>query len=336
MTALHEYQRLESPGLWRPAPDAQRREVVVMFRDATLVLADPATEVPLAHWSMPALNWINPGRMPALYTPGAGPDESLEIEDDIMVAAIEKLHRIIAARRPHPGRLRLVLALGTALAIAGLATFWLPGALVRHAASVAPEAKRVDIGRAVLAEIETLTGAACANPAGEQALSRLSRRLLDRPLRVAVLPSVVQGARMLPGHVLIAGRGLIEGQPGPEALAGHILAADLGETAQDPLLDVLDWAGVRAAFRLLTTGNLPEGALNGYGQTLLDSAAPVPEVAPLLARMKDKAIPATPYARSLGDAAAASALIEGDPWADLTPDPVLKDAEWEALAQICQ
>ncbi len=265
MTALHQYQRLESPGLWRPAPEAQRREVIVLFRDATLVLSDPVTDRPLSHWSIPALRRTNPGKIPALYTPGPGPDESLEIEDDIMVAAIDKVHRIIAARRPHPGRVRTLLAIAVAAVIAGLAVFWLPGALVRHAASVAPQAKRAEIGRAVLAELETLTGPACRNPVAEQALSRLSRRLLDRPVKVAILPTVVTQARMLPGDMIVAGRGLANGPETPDALAGNLLAADLAGQARDPLLDVLGWAGVRAAFRLLTTGNLPEGALKGYG-----------------------------------------------------------------------
>ncbi|MFB2532389.1 hypothetical protein ACEYYB_00090 [Paracoccus sp. p4-l81] len=337
MTALHQYQRLESPGLWRPAPDAQRREVVVMFRDATLVLVDPASERPLAHWSMPAMLRANPGRMPAIYAPGSGPDESLEIEDEIMVAAIDKLHRIIAARRPRPGRLRGLLAIAAAIAIAAGAVFWLPGALVRHAALVAPEAKRVEIGRAVLAEVETLTGPACRHPAGEQALSRLSRRLLDRPVRIAILPTAVQGTRALPGGIIIASHDLIAGHPGPEALAGGVLSADLAARADtgghDPLLDVLHWAGMRAAFRLLTTGNLPEDALRGYGTALLN-ADPAPADRPaLLAAMKDRGVPSTPFATSLDPVDAA--LAEGDPFKGTMPDPVLSDAEWSALAAIC-
>lgn len=336
MTALNEYLRLESPGLWRPAPDAQRREVVVMFRDATLVLADPGSDRPLAHWSMPALRRLNPGKRPAVYTPGEGPDESLEIEDELMVAAIEKLHRILAARRPHPGRLRMVLALMIALVLAGLAVFWLPGALVRHAALVAPDAKRVEIGRAVLAEVETLTGAACHNPISDQALSRLAKRLTPRPTRVAILPAVVGPARLLPGGMVIAGRSLIDGQTGPEALAGHLIAAGLTAADRDPLLDVLHWAGMRAAFRLLTTGQLPDGALNGYGTALLTAPVPRPADAPLIEALKAAQIPAAPYAATLGpDAPGAAALRDADPFKDSVPDPVLSDAEWAALQTIC-
>ena len=70
MTALERYERLESDGLWRPAPGAQRRDVTVSFGNATLVLTDRAGR-PLAHWSMPALERLDGGEGPALYAPDA-------------------------------------------------------------------------------------------------------------------------------------------------------------------------------------------------------------------------------------------------------------------------
>ena len=85
MTALKKYQRLESPGLWRETPDAQRRDVVVAFREATLVLFDPKTEKPLSHWSLPAILRANPGELPAIFVPAPEDDESLEIDDTMMI-----------------------------------------------------------------------------------------------------------------------------------------------------------------------------------------------------------------------------------------------------------
>ena len=40
MTALSEYQRLECTGLWRAAPEGQRREVIVHLADAADALLD--------------------------------------------------------------------------------------------------------------------------------------------------------------------------------------------------------------------------------------------------------------------------------------------------------
>lgn len=85
MTALKQYERLESIGLWRDDPEAQRREVLVRFGEATLVLSDPRSEVALSHWSLPAVERRNPGVLPALYAPGDDALETLEIDDTDMI-----------------------------------------------------------------------------------------------------------------------------------------------------------------------------------------------------------------------------------------------------------
>ena len=51
MTALDRYVRLEAVGLWREAPGAPPREVVVSFGNATLLLTD-LEERPLGHWAL--------------------------------------------------------------------------------------------------------------------------------------------------------------------------------------------------------------------------------------------------------------------------------------------
>ena len=58
MTALKEYQRLEASGLWRPEPDAQRRDVVVSLGDASLTMSEFSGR-PLAHWSLAAVRRAN-------------------------------------------------------------------------------------------------------------------------------------------------------------------------------------------------------------------------------------------------------------------------------------
>ena len=80
MTALQKYQRIEASGLWRPSPDAQRREVIVSIGEATLVITDTRDQ-PLTHWSLAAIERTNPGELPALYCPDGDPDETLELSE---------------------------------------------------------------------------------------------------------------------------------------------------------------------------------------------------------------------------------------------------------------
>ena len=142
MTALVKYDRLESLGLWRDHPQARGKDVVVAFRDATLVLSDPKSDLALSHWSLPAVTRLNPGALPALYAPGAEADETVEIDDPNMIAALDTVHLALMRRKARPGRLRAVILTAATAGTLALGVFWLPDALVRHTASVLPEVSR--------------------------------------------------------------------------------------------------------------------------------------------------------------------------------------------------
>lgn len=338
MTALREYQRLESPGLWREAPESQRREVIVAFGDATLVLSDSRSARALAHWSLPAVVRLNPGGMPALYAPGPEAGETLEIEDETMVSALEKVHVLIEARRPHPGRLRSWLLGGALAAVLALGLFWMPDALVTHTASVVPFAKRQEIGRMVLADVARLAGSPCAAPQGARALERLRARLMGgNPGQIVVLRAGLAGAAHVPGQIVLLGRPLIEEHDTAEVAAGHVLAELQRAEASDPLLRLLHWAGFVPTFRLLTTGDLPPDAVAGYAETLLtaDPAPAAPEA--LIARFAAAGVRSGPYAYALDPSGeTVLALIEADPFAATPPPaPALSDGDWVALQGIC-
>lgn len=337
MTALNQYQRLEAAGVWRETPKAQLRDVVVSFGDATLILSDPRSEVPLSHWSLPAVTRLNPGEMPARYAPGSlDAGEELEIDDELMISAISKVHHAIEASKPHPGRLRGGLTLGAAAIMAVLAIFWVPPALVRHAADIAPPAQRAEIGRQIMSEIAKTTGSACSRPAGDMVRQKLAQRLVGPDAEIAVVPATLRGAIRLPGPITVIGEDLIQGQLSPEVAAGHILAAQAAAVESDPLLEALKYAGPRATFHLLTAGTLPTRSLAGYGEKLLADPVPRPDDEQLLAYFTRAGISSEPYARSLDPTGeSVLGLIEADPFRTAEPKPALSDREWIALQEIC-
>lgn len=337
MTALNQYARLEASGVWRETPQTARRDVIVSFGDATLVLSDPRSEMPLAHWSLPAVIRLNPGTVPARYSPGGvGVDEELELDDDLMISAMEKVHRVIEERRPHPGRLRGTLMMSAAVAMCLIGFFWLPPALMQHAAKVAPPAQQAEIGRIVLADLARSTGSPCARPNAAPALDRLAARLLGPGQKIAVLPTTLHTAIRLPGPVTVIGNDLIEAQQSSEPAAGHILAAEASAFQHDPMLGALRFAGPRAALRLLTSGELPEDALTGYGELLLARSSARPDDEALLELFSTARISSEPYARSLDPTGETTlALIEADPFRTAPPAPVLDDRSWIVLQQIC-
>ncbi len=335
MTALNQYQRLECPGLWRETPEAQRREVIVTFGDATLILRESPSERALTHWSLPAVIRANPDQMPALFIPGPDSREELELDDETMIAALSKVHTIIAARRPRPGRLRGVLLLSVALATAAVALLWLPGAMITHTASVLPETTRNEVGRAILEDLKRLTGTPCDDPDGLEVLKNLGNHLGTSAL--TVVPEGLKTTLHLPGGIIAIGRPLIEDHESPEVVAGFILAERLRAERSNPLREALAYAGLRATFGLLTSGQVPAQAFHGYGEQILTAApAAVPDPA-LLELFEKTGVGAADYAHALdGSGNTTRDLIAADPYASKKPPvPLLNDTDWVALQGIC-
>jgi hypothetical protein len=337
MTALEQYRRLEATGLWRDTPDAQRREVIVALGDATLVMST-ATETALAHWSLPAVHRLNPGRRPAIYAPGVDTEERLEIDDPDMIMAIETVRSAIARRRPRPGRLRLWIGMLLGAAALGLSVFWLPSALTQQTVSLLPDASRTVIGEQLLMEIAQLAGPTCTNPRGATALNRLSRRVFPEGTspRMAVLPSAIPETLALPGNIFLVNAELAEDYETPEVLAGHLLAEEVRRQTEDPLLTLLSEAGLIVTLRLLTTGQVDEDAIHRHAAWLLSATrGPVPQD-PLLRLFAAANLSTEPYAFALDvSGETVLGLIEANPMRGTQTAPLLSDADWVSLQDIC-
>ncbi|MBS9717105.1 hypothetical protein ACFFUT_06340 [Pseudohalocynthiibacter aestuariivivens] len=336
MTALSKYDRLESTGLWRASPEHQKREVVVSFGDATLVLSDQ-NETALAHWSLPAVSRLNPGKRPAMFSPDPEAIEILELDDETMIQAIEKIRRALSRNTPHPGRLRLI-ALGVSIAtVSALAFLWLPGALVRQAAAVVPDVKRAEIGQRLRTNIRRLTGDTCSSELGDQALNRLRARLLPEGRKLVVVRSGVSVSEHLPGGYILMNRALVEDHEDPEVVAGYILAEALRSQLEDPLERLLKATGPITSFRLLTTGSIPNETLANYAETFLTiPKSKLPDEA-LLALFEAAELRSSPYAYAVDVSGETTiGLIEADPFRSNTSRPVLSDGDWISLQNICE
>lgn len=329
-TALDQFQRLETTGLWRADAAAQRREVVVAFGAATLVITDMAGR-PLAHWSLPAVMRLNPGTRPALYAPDADAGEVLEIDDSLMIEAISRVQSAIATAGPHPRRLRRVLLAGAVVLLLAVLVA-LPGMARRQALALVPQATRQEIGATLLGLMSRETGPACRAPRGVEALERLVRRLYGPAARlsIVVLPGEMGGMVALPGGLLVVPRAVLADIDDPLVFAGAVVAAraGVGAGARDPLAPALRSAGLRATFVLLGTGRLPASALGDHAATLLHQA-PVLSADDTLARAFVAAgMSPEPWS------AATDHPLPAISWAE-TPEPVMPDADWISLQAIC-
>lgn len=338
MTALTTYQRLESTGLWRDDPSQQRREVLVQLGEATLVLSDPKTQIAISHWSLPAISRVSAGTVSAIYSPAEDSRETLELDDRQMIDALDKVRAALASTIPRPGRLRGLVVATATLALLAIGVLWVPQTLVSQTAQVLPPAKQAEIGQAALEDLIAVTGAPCTRQDGLVALAALSETLFgpsDTPIVYVLRDGLAAGAH-LPGDLILVSNRLLTDAKGPEAIAGAILA-EAGRAAQlDPMMVVLDHAGLIATFRLLTSGQLPPGALDGYGEVLLAHAPRTLPQDRLLARFAAAALPVEPYATAvLAEGPARTALIAADPTAGTSHAALMSDQDWLSLQAIC-
>ncbi len=301
MTVLSKYQRLECPGIWHPAADAQRQDVFVALGKASLILKD-ANDVALAHWSLPAVERLNPGTRPALYKPGADADELLEIADDTMIDAIRTVGRALARARARPGRVRRAVLLVSLGALAGLGVWWLPDALTRHTASLMPAGLRGEIGQRLLRELEPYAGRPCTGRGGLAALSALNDRLLpEGGWSIVVLPGGPAASAHLPGRMILVRRDTLVAAADPGALADVVLLEAARLRARDPMQDMMAEAGLAATFALLTRGAVSAETLRAHaGRVLVADPVALPDGALAAARARAGLVPGAPV---LGDPA---------------------------------
>lgn len=330
MTALQQYQRLESTGLWRAAPDAQRRDVGVSFGDATLVISDAAGR-PLAHWSLSAILRQNPGQRPAVFATDTDGLETLELDDPTMIEAIKTVQQALDRGRARPGRLR---GLTTALIFAGLiaaGVFWLPGALRDQTVAVIPPVKRAEFGASILGHLHPRATNACQSERGRVAMSRLLIRLFgpDHGARVVVVPPSFDGAVALPGGLIALDQDLLIRAEEISVFAGHIVAANAARREADPLAPVLAGASLQDTVALLTRGDLADGVLADYAAQLAEGALPEVTDDNLRAAFSAANLPIEAWARAVGR----DDLIDDDLAADAPA--LLSDQAWIAIKGLC-
>ena len=334
MTALKGYDRLECTGLWRSGPAAQRREVVISVGEATIVLTDMQNRA-LAHWSLAAVDVQKHAGDKATLRPGADSEESLEIADRAMLEALLKVQKAIDRSRPHPGRLRLILAVSSVMITSVVSVLWGPQAVISYASKVLPEVKRIQLGDALALRIGQLAGPYCSSPEGSRTAEKLVARL-NTPARLSL--SVLPGQRSrpiaLPGGKVVLFENMVTAYDDPAVTAGHVLFALAASQNNDPVRLYLEQAGPLISLGLIASNDLSEAQIDQLAKIALSQPAiPAPRTA-LLNLFAKAEISVSPFAQTLSGAEAQD-LTDQDPFPTGSPYPVLADGAWLGLQAIC-
>lgn len=344
MTALDRYQLLEGPALWAEGGGAQRRDVVVRFGKASLIILDGRSEKVLSHWSLAAVRRANPGATPARYVPvdsaAERSDETLDIEDPLLIDAIGAVLAALHVPRQSWLRGRRLAGLAAGLCLLAAGALALPEVLARHTAAVVPMAKRAEIGRMVLDDAQATSGMRfCTRAGAGAALDRLRHAVFARPRTLIIFADAAPetpDTLHLPGDMVLVNEALLARLYAPEALAGYLMAEAERSTVQDPLQPVLRHVGVRATLRLLTQGWLGPDQIRGYGTAWRVAPPQVVDAQAMQARFDRAGIDPGEWIASLPEAQRArfqQALVVPP---SLRPEPVLSDSDWLRIQNLCE
>lgn len=334
MTALKKYERLEAIGLWRENREAQLREVVVSFGAASLVLSDQ-NDMPLAHWSLAAVRVLNGDNKPTVYAPDQEADETLEIDDALMVDAIAKVRDTLQGRRSRPGRLRLIFGGVLLSALVAFIIFALPTVSANYVAKVVPEAQKRQIGQNLLAQTNRLIGHSCDAPLGIAALDKMRKWLLSERYQLHVVDMGARFSTHLPGKQILINKSLLEDNSGPEVAAGFVLMELALAQETSPIATLFNDIGTLGTLTFLANGTLQETALAEFAAQRLSGQVLRPDDDKLLVLFAIAGLTSSPFAHALGnDLGNTQALLDGDPVA-VDYQPVLSDGDWIALQAIC-
>lgn len=337
MTALDEYQRLESTGLWRESNEDDPTEVLISFGKATLVLST-LDEAPLTHWSLSALTQVGQAGGAVVYSPDIDGEETLLISDSDMIGALERVKAAHGNNGRKSGRLRGALSIGALTAIAAWGYFTLPGLLEQHVAKNIPQEQAGLIGEELLADIKSRVGLECSNAQGTVAFNQLAAGLPGtgnmklHVLELGALPTLA-----LPGNRLLINKQAITAAQSPEEIAGWI-AGELARAKNlPPLLNMTRQVSLMDNVLFLFRGGYtPETSVSLVAKLLNNPpAVRDPMDRETLGILKTAGISPAPFAEALARTGAEAARVKVFETAPQGTKTVLDDQNWVALQGIC-
>ena len=341
VTALNQYDQLESLELWRDAPDAQRREVVVSLGRTALLVKDLNDNVH-AHWDLYAINRLNPNQFPAVYSPGATESETIEITDPHMIEAIDVFHSIShkPARISRVRRKLMSVCVGAVIATgAYLGMTLLPDALEEQAVQVTPNVRIQAIDDKLLAEIATVSGPECDLQATTAVLARLMNAIaLDASVKVSFVELGERRSVHLPGGRILLDHSLLDPDGDPELAASFVLMEFAAGRDRHLFRDLIRFAGSWHTMAFLLGRDIPTGVLQDFVPVVLAQEPSPRSLEHLLALFSNARLSSYPLAEAIGrDSPLGEALAgAGETGAQGSGDGLIVDmADWNSLRNAC-
>jgi hypothetical protein len=348
-------------GVFYDGTSNRRRQVQLRVADRLEIVEDGAV---LASWPYDGMRRADGHGRLRLRNETAPMLARLEVEDPAAVRAVlARCRALDAGERRQTGRI-VGWSLAAVCSILVMAIYGIPYAADRLAPLV-PYAVEARLGEAVDGQIRAILGGeTCETPAGRAALDKLIGTLavaggatdaMREALRGAVLASDMPNAIALPGGRIYLFAGLLDKAEAPDEIAG-VVAHEIGHAQhRDAMRRLIQTGGTTFVLGLLLGDVTGGGAVIVAARSLLDASysrdterrADDYAVAAMTALGRSPVGMGELLVRVTGDGRRGTILdshpmsaerldrMKGAAGAVAGP-PILTDAEWRALKDICE
>ena len=326
----------------------------------------------LTHWELSDIRLMRDGAGHAvIHRVDDVHDARLVLADQATADRLAQIAPNLRKRPPAGGALKKAGAwLGAAVAAIGLMIFVIIPGLANQLALFIPPEREAAIGRAAMSQIERFLNGGdapswiCSSPEGDIALAKMTDRLMGErelpyDLQVAVVRHPLVNAFAAPGGYVVLMEGLVDRAETPEEVAG-VLAHEIGHVAaRDPIRLTLRAAGSAGILTLILGDATGAAAITIAAEQLLSASytrqAETEADLYALDMLAEANVSAEGFAsffdrlrEEYGDMDGALEYFMSHPAlasraevarsrvdAEADTTPILTDAEWGALREIC-
>lgn len=333
MKKLEQYLRLESRAWWRVSMEDAGQPVVVTLSKNHLTIVSKYDQ-PLGHWSLHAIRQVNPGELPAIFTPDVHDGgETIEIDNSEIVDILceqlasdgDEIHNESSATWSLPLYVLVLLAAFTGT------IYYFSAPLAASLAGYISASERSLIGERAFIHVNQVVGERCRTMADDRVLAKLGDKMFGGATEIRVIHSDHKITAHLPGELLIVSDALLHDYDQFPVVGGYLLEENLRRYQMDSVATLFRTVGLLSTVRFILQGQLNESDLATFAELQIFKEKVPVDPDHLVQSFKAIGLPILPYAYARG----LTELTTSRHRNDAIAAPLLHDREWLDLQNIC-
>lgn len=340
MKKLSDFERLEDTGVWRESMNDPGHSVIVQLSEFELIIINKENE-PLARWTLDAVRHLNPGTVPAIFSPDEQADETIEISDPFVIDILS--HQLNPKQNQPEDEdddskeqfdVKRRLIFGTLVITSFLLSIFLfSGQITAGFTRLIPASEQLEIGEITFGHLVEQVGERCKTFAGNRALSKLANKLFGMAApTIRIVRSDIYLVTYLPGEILVLSDTVFNNQEQLSIIAGNMFNTKLLAVNSNPIERLLQESGLWRATLYILRRNPDDLRIEDFASSIQVKINDEVDDQAILELFRNAGLPSWDYAISIGST---GQLLTNSPSVGISSQRIVGDHEWKAIKNIC-